>query len=98
MPDGKIGEVVKISLKGSFTFLGKILKKNDYKAYSPAQLTRMVAEYGLMNTFVSDKPEKLASQMEVAGRHSHRLLIVRLIDEDPSRLIDSVPVLKLPPI
>ena len=90
MPDGKIGEVVKISLKGSFTFLGKILKKNDYKAYSPAQLTRMVAEYGLMNTFVSDKPEKLASQMEVAGRHSHRLLIVRLIDEDPSRLIDSV--------
>lgn len=90
MPDGEIGEVVKISLRGQFSYLGKIIKEHDYKAYSPAILIRMIEDYGLMNTFISDDPVSLAKEMKEVAHHRHRLLIVRLVDDDPSRLIDSV--------
>lgn len=90
MPDGKISKVVKISLGGKFSFLGKKSKETDFKLYSSSSLIRHIESYGVLNTFFTAKPVLLGKQLEEVAKHKHRILVVRLIDDDPSRLIDSV--------
>ena len=90
MPDGKINRTVRISLGGSFSFLGKKIPEADYQSFSPKALIRHIEEYGLLNTFRADRPEPLAPQLERASGYKFRLLVVRLTDEDPSRLTDTI--------
>ena len=90
MPDGKISKVVKIMLGGKFSFLGKKKTPFDYKLFSSSSLIRHIESYGVLNTFFTAKPVLLSKQLEEVSKHKHRILVVRLIDDDPSRLIDSV--------
>lgn len=90
MPDGKISKVVKIKLGGKFSFLGKKKTPCDYKLFSSSSLIRHIESYGVLNTFFTAKPVLLSKQLEEVSKHKHRILVVRFIDDDPSRLIDSV--------
>ena len=58
--------------------------------FSSSSLIRHVESYGVLNTFFTAKPVLLSKQLEEVSKHKHRILVVRLIDDDPSRLIDSV--------
>lgn len=90
MPDGTVNKVVKISLDGKFSFLGKKIRPIDYKLFTSLSLIRQIEKYGILNTFVTDKPVEIASQLTEVAKHNHRIIVARLFDEDPSRLIDSV--------
>lgn len=90
MPNGNVNKTVKISLSGQFSYLGKKLKELDFTSYTSEALIKKIENYGILNTFVTDKPELLGNQMQSVLSHKHRLLAVRLIDDDPSRLLDSV--------
>lgn len=90
MPNGNVNKTVKISLKGKFSYLGKKIKEIDYTSFTPELLIKHIEEYGILNTFVTDRPVLLSSQLKEIFSHKHRLLVVRLIDDDPSRLTDSV--------
>ncbi len=87
-PDGKIVRAMKIKLHGSFSFLGKRIKPRNLDIFSSSQLIREISEKGILNTFISDKPENLALQLENAAKNNNKILIVRLFDDDPSRLSD----------
>lgn len=89
-PSGKKIETVKINLKGSFKYLGKKLKETDFKTMSPNGIIRDIAEKGILNTFVTNRPETLANELEKIKNHKNRLLIVRLFDDDPSRMVDGI--------
>lgn len=87
-PDGRIVRALKIKLQGSFSYLGKRIVAKNTTYFSSSQLIRQISEKGILNTFVSNKPENLALQLEKNSKSSHKFLIVRLFDDDPSRLSD----------
>ena len=89
-PSGKKIETVKIRLQGSFKYLGKKRPETDPRTLDQAEIIKIIAEKGILNTFVTDKPEYLAENLEEVRGHKNRLLIVRLFDDDPSRMIDGI--------
>ena len=89
-PSGKKIETVKIRLQGSFKYLGKKRPETDPRTIAQAEIIKIIAEKGILNTFVTDKPEYLAENLEEVRGHKNRLLIVRLFDDDPSRMIDGI--------
>lgn len=89
-PNGKILQSAKILLKGSFKYIGKKLKERNIDSLTPNALIRDIAEKGIVNTFVTTKPTPLADDMEEVKALSTRILVVRLFDDDPSRMIDSI--------
>ena len=86
-PDGRKGQVVKISLSGSFSYLGK--KKNgiDWKSFSPDYLESLFIQKGVDNTF--SVPHSLASDISDSKKHKSSVLVVRCFDSDPSLMTDS---------
>lgn len=90
MPNGNVNKTVRIALKGQFSYLGKKINEVDYTAFSSDSLIRHIEEYGVLNTFVTDRPVLLAPQLKEVLSHKKRLLVVRLVDDDPSRLLDAV--------
>ncbi len=89
-PSGKTVESAKIKLKGSFKYLGKKQKNIDVKKLSPNAIIRDIAEKGVLNTFVTESPTYLAEDVADVSRHKNRILIVRLFDDDPYRMIDGI--------
>ena len=89
-PDGKIIQSVKIRLQGSFKYVGKKRKEVDFNDYTPNQLIKEIAQKGILNTFVTTKAVPLADEMENIKNNKNRILVVRLFDDDPSRMIDSI--------
>lgn len=89
-PDGRRERAVTISLAGTFSFLGRRRKEIDWSCDTSAALTRRIAASGVLNTFRTPKPVSLAEQISAAGKNRTRILAVRLFDEDPSRITDSV--------
>lgn len=85
MPDGKLTSCVKIRLKGEFSFLGKIKKEADFQKFSQSQLTRIIANKGISNTFSGTIP--LIDEIS-ASATAPRNLLVRLYDGDPTCCID----------
>lgn len=81
MPDGKKALSVKIKLQGEFSFLGKKKTENQWKAFSTAQLGRIICDKGVVNTFGYTK----SLALEIKNTFTQRLpfLAVRLFDEDP---------------
>ncbi|MDE5898772.1 MAG: hypothetical protein K2H09_05855, partial [Treponemataceae bacterium] len=88
-PDGRSSDAVRIALGGTFSFLGKRRAAADAALLSAPMLLRDIAAKGVLNTFEASKPELLAAQLASAGG-GRRLLVVRLFDEDVSRLTDSL--------
>lgn len=90
-PDGRICEAARIHLSGKFSFLGRNLKKSDATSYSERLLLSEIEKNGVINTFTVNEPRLLASDISKAKKHSgSKLLVVRLFDEDPSRLTDAL--------
>lgn len=89
MPDGKQELGIKINFAGSFSYLGKRRNKVDWKSYIPNKIVYSIAEKGVVNTFLATSPCSLAKQIESKG-YRNRLLVVRLFDEAPWRLTDTL--------
>ena len=88
MPDGRIGNVVKIMTEGSFSYLGKNLKKSDWQSMSKNILLDTFKIKGVVNSFdLSDVP--LSTQIHECSLYTNRFLAVRMYDEDPSRVTDT---------
>ena len=88
MPNGKIGNVVKIMTEGSFSYLGKSLKKSDWHSMSKNILLDTFKTKGVANSFdLEDVP--LSTQIHECTLSTNRFLAVRMYDEDPSRVTDT---------
>lgn len=89
-PRGKTVKGVKIRLQGSFSYLGKKIKENNTSYFTPSQLISEISEKGIVNSFVINEPECLAEQLDKAHLNNKKILCIRMFDEEPSRLTDSL--------
>lgn len=89
MPDGKQELGIKINLNGQFSYLGKRHGKADWKSRIPNEIVYNIAEQGVINTFLASSPCSLANQINYS-KNKQRLLIVRLFDEAPGRMTDTL--------
>jgi electron transport complex protein RnfC len=92
LPDGRQGTAARITLEGSFSFTGKKITKNNWSLYTPSMLVRMMDTQGIVNTFKISEPQSLASLIENKKKNSFCTsysIVVRLFDEDPSRITDT---------
>ena len=91
LPNGGVGIAVKIKMEGSFSYLGKVLPETDWQWFSKENLLDIFTAKGVTNTFdcSEDKTDALARQIENCKLVKNRFLVVRLFDEDPSRMTDT---------
>jgi Na+-translocating ferredoxin:NAD+ oxidoreductase subunit C len=88
-PDGRQEKAVKIKTGGSFSYLGRKQHAADWTSLSAGSLIKQFADRGVINTFNTVEPVSLASEIESKKNKKNRLLVVRMYDEDPSRVTDS---------
>ena len=86
-PDGKQGLAAKIKLGGAFSYTGKKRADMDWHAYDANMLHHLLAEKGVVNTFKKCVP--LSEQIQNLHPKSARILVVRLFDDDPSRVTET---------
>lgn len=87
-PDGKQVFAIKIKFGGSFTYLGKPIKEVSTSTIIPSSISKKLIDCGVINTFKTAFPENLGNQLNnLKDKHS---LIVRMFDEDPYRITDSL--------
>jgi len=89
--NGKQGPVVKVNLKGEFSFVGKKLKMNSWESFDSDELSLILKNSGVVNTFYDCIP--IYSQIK--KYEQTKILAVRLFDDDPSRVIESFVAEKL---
>ncbi len=89
-PDGKIEKALKITTKGSFSFLGKALKAEPWQNLSPATIEEKLNDKGILNTFSCTHPLSITQQIKTALKLQNQNLIVRLFDEDTQRISDTL--------
>ena len=86
LPDGKRGTAVTVALSGSFTYTGKRLMERPWQDVPPELLCAAFASRGVVNTFRGCR--SLAMQVRSLQLRSARLLVLRLFDDDPSRVTE----------
>ena len=89
-PNGKIEKAIKIETKGSFSYLGKKLKEEQWTSLSPASIERKLQDKGIINTLSCTKPVSITEQIKVIQRQKTKTIVVRLFDEDTLRISDSL--------
>ena len=89
-PNGREEDAVKIRLSGRFSYLGKKRFSENWRALPASAIVQRIADAGVINTFDTTEPASLASQIDGVGLHGRRVLVVRLYDDDPKRVTDSV--------
>ena len=89
-PNGREERAVRIRLSGRFSYLGKKRFPENWRALSPSEIIRRIADSGVINTFDTTEPVSLASHIEETEMKARSLLVVRLYDDDPERITDSV--------
>lgn len=89
-PNGKQELSVRIKTKGSFSYLGKNIKKNDWNSYSSDKIKKIIKEKGIINTFNIQNISSLAFQIDFSSKKDGKNLVIRLFDEDPYRITDSL--------
>lgn len=88
LPNGKTGPCLTIKTEGSFSFLGRPKKKQQWDFMFADQLIRNIGEKGVVNTFY--KPKPLAVElMQQKLRQGNRSIFLRLYDLDPTNCADS---------
>ncbi len=87
LPDGCVGLSAKIMLEGQFTFLGKKVEENNWRILTDDEILTALNEKGVINSF--GKSVLLSKQIKECRQRENRFLVVRLFDEDPSRMTDS---------
>ena len=84
---GRCDKTFKIQLDGAFSYLGKKMNRNDWKFFEPSYLLTLFNQKGIVNTF--GRPESLSKQIVANRSKKGRILVIRMFDEDPSRMTDS---------
>lgn len=87
-PNGKQDFGIKIQFGGAFSFLGKLPEEHDMSLISSASIVPGLIEKGVVNTFYTSKPENLG--LQIKNNPDYKNVIVRLFDEDPYRITDSL--------
>ena len=82
--NGKQGLCAFVGLNGAFSFLGKQLPHQDWTNYDASTIEYLLREAGIVNTFSKTVP--LFKQIRTNGGS---VIVVRLFDDDPSRLTES---------
>ena len=91
-PDGRQEFCIKIRFGGAFSFLGKKFTEKTVSSYSSSEITQKFINLGVLNTFKTSIPENLGHQIEKMfdAKRKPENVIVRLFDEDPYRVTDSL--------
>ena len=89
-PNGREESAVKIRLSGRFSYLGKKRFSENWRALPASVIVQKIADAGVINTFDTTEPVSLASQIDGTGIKGRRMLVVRLYDDDPKRVTDSI--------
>ncbi len=91
-PDGKKDFGVKIKLSGAFSYLGKLHNEKALSNISSSSISETLIDYGVINSFRTECPENLGLQIDkiLSENQKERNLVVRLFDEDPYRITDSL--------
>jgi len=87
-PDGKQEHAIRIQLEGKFSYLGHNIDKADISTLSATSIKTKLIEQGVINTFKINEPVNLGHQIK--NNKEGETLIVRLFDEDPTRICDSL--------
>lgn len=86
-PNGRIEKSIQIQFGGKFTYTGTKREKENISHYSESSIISSLVQNGIINTFDISKPVSLGEQIKKIGKDSINL-VVRLFDEDTSRLTD----------
>lgn len=89
-PDGKIEQAIVINTKGSFSYLGKKTKEENWTSLSPVNLEKQIADKGIVNTFSCTKTVPLTQQITEILKNKNKTIVARLFDEDSLRISDSL--------
>ncbi len=91
-PDGRQEFCVKIRFGGAFSYLGKKNAEKEPLSYSSNEVISTLNSKGVVNTFKTSLPENLSLQIErmLNAKRKPENLVVRLFDEDPYRITDSL--------
>ena len=91
-PDGKKDFGVKIKLSGSFSYLGKKHEEKNLDSLTSSSIIKTLIDMGVINTFRTENLENLGLQIEdfLTKKTKEKNLVVRLFDEDPYRITDSL--------
>lgn len=87
-PNGRQEHAIRIQLEGKFSYLGKRIEKESYKSFSATAIKEKLIEKGVINTFKINEPQNLG--LQIKNNKEGENLIVRLFDEDPTRITDSL--------
>lgn len=86
LASGKLGFACNIKLQGEFSFFAKKTQNFEYQNYSSSEITNKFASLGVINTFKN--PISLANQIESSKLKNNKFVVLRMFDEDPSRMTD----------
>lgn len=91
-PNGFQEFSLKIKTGGSFTYLGKTQREKSADSLSVTEICDLISNNGVINTFKTSIPENLGIQIKnmKKGNKGENNLVVRLFDEDPYRVTDSL--------
>ncbi len=89
-PNGKKEYSVKIKLQGQLSYLGKKNKVPDYQFLTKDELITRLNKNGVVNTFQTLEPSALGTQISKLKDESDKVIVVRLFDEDETRITDSL--------
>ena len=90
-PNGRQEFAIKIQFGGALSYLGKLHNEKDLSQFSSKDISRSLIQSGVINTFKTSIPENLGLQIDNLNedKKQHNL-VVRLFDEDPYRITDSL--------
>ncbi len=90
-PNGRQEFAIKIQFGGALSYLGKLHNEKDLSLLSSKEITRSLIQNGVINTFKTSIPENLGLQIDNLNENKNQHnLVVRLFDEDPYRVTDSL--------
>ena len=90
-PNGRQEFAVKIQFGGALSYLGKTQNEKSIDSFSQKEIPNTLIKNGVINTFKTSIPENLGIQIEEMNKeHERHNLVVRLFDEDPYRITDSL--------
>ena len=90
-PNGRQEFAVKIQFGGALSYLGKIQQEKTPLDFKSDEIASLLIKNGVVNTFKTAIPENLGVQINQINTQSDtHNLVVRLFDEDPYRITDSL--------
>lgn len=87
-PNGKQDFAINIKFGGSFNYLGKKIKEADLDTLNSSSIIQTLLEKAVLNTFYTSQPKNLGIILSEPNEFHN--VIVRLFDDDPFRITDSL--------